>query len=110
MSVRTTLEQRQDRASSRLVRPNLAEKISYGNAKERMYHTGATNGEASPGLHGEARQWHCFELRLGRRAREGVRATAGKEERKRRCAGGPPVAADRGARGLGIPSCGRGGG
>jgi hypothetical protein len=56
------------------MRPNLAAKITYDNAEEKMYHTGATNdGEASPELHGEARRQRCFELGLGRRAREGLR-------------------------------------
>ena len=69
-SVRIALEQRQDRASSRYLRPNLAAKIIYDNAKDRMYRTSATNdGEASPELHGEACSRCCFELGLGRRER-----------------------------------------
>jgi hypothetical protein len=59
--------------------PNLVAKISYGNVDEMMYRTGATNdSEASPELHGEARRWRCFELGLGRRAREGLRVNQGR--------------------------------
>ena len=68
--VRTTLEQRQDMASSRSMHPNFAAKIIYDSAGEKMYHTGATNGSGvSPELHGEARRRHYLELGLGQRAR-----------------------------------------
>ena len=55
MSIRIALEERQDRDTSRSMCPNLAAKIIYDSVGEKMYRTGATNGDgASPELHGEA--------------------------------------------------------
>ena len=52
------------------MRPNLAAKINYDNAEERMYRTDVTNdGEDSSELHGEVHCQHRMEIGLGKRAR-----------------------------------------
>ena len=81
MSVRTTLEQMKDRASSRSVSPNFPAEIVYGCTREKMYRTGATNGGgASSELHGEAQCRWCFELGSGGEREEGFESNREREK------------------------------